>query len=100
MSLSLSYQPWPGGTMDRDHILDLVAEVRQHWERQGISFQGVLGTRADGEGWLLMSAPNREALVAVFHEFRIPYLVITEVWRLDQEQLAGCKADWAEAKIA
>jgi hypothetical protein len=34
-----------------------------------------------------MQAPSREALVRMFHENRIPYLSITEVWQISEQDL-------------
>ncbi len=86
--------------MTRDEILNLVSGICEECEGKEISCQGYLGTQGYGEGWLLMQAPSRDALIRLFHERRIPYLVITEVWKLDKDAFERTRANWEEVKVA
>jgi len=89
MPLFLTYHPWIGGTMGRDDVLDMVRAANEAWKNQGFSCCSYIGTPNDGEGWFILSAPNREALIRMFHENRIPYLAVTEVWQVGPEELSA-----------
>jgi hypothetical protein len=87
MPIFLTYHPWPGGTMSRDDMLEMVRGCYHDWQAQGIQWYSYAGTHENGEGWCLFSAPDRAALLRTFHEQRIPYLFVTEVWRLSEDDL-------------
>lgn len=87
MSLFLIHHPWPGDTMAREEMLDLVAADYESWQAQRITWVSYLGTPNNGEGWCLMQAPSRDALLRMFHENRIPYLSVTEVWQISERDL-------------
>lgn len=86
MPLFLTYHPWAGGTMSRDEVLKMVRAANEAWRSQGFSCYSYIGTPNDGEGWFVLSAPSREALIRMFHENRIPYLSVTEVWQVGPEE--------------
>lgn len=86
MPLFLTYHPWAGGTMGRDEVLKMVRAANEAWKNQGFSCYSYIGTPNDGEGWFVLSAPSREALIRMFHEHRIPYLSVTEVWQVGPEE--------------
>lgn len=87
MALFVIHHPWPGDTMAREEMLDLVAANYESWCAQRVYWRSYLGTPNNGEGWCLMQAPSRETLVRLFHESRIPYLSITEVWQISEQDL-------------
>lgn len=87
MPLFLTHHPWPGGMMDRDHMLNMVRLAYEDWQADGVHWHGYLGTRGNGEGWCMISAPSREALVRMFHKNQIPWLYATEVWQIGEQDL-------------
>jgi len=89
MPLFLTYHPWVGGTMGRDEVVDMVRAANEAWKSQGFSCYSYIGTPNDGEGWFVLSAPSREALIRMLHENGIPYLSVTEVWQMGPEDLGA-----------
>jgi hypothetical protein len=89
MPLFLTHHPWSGGTMGRDKVLKMVHAANEAWRAQGFSCYSYIGTPSDGEGWFVLQAPSREALIRMFHESEIPYLTVTEVWQVGLDDLGA-----------
>ncbi len=87
MPLYLTHHPWPGGTMSKEDALALMRATRATWQERAFRYLGYLGTPQNGEGWSLVSAPSREALAHLLITEHIPYLTITEVWQVAEEEL-------------
>lgn len=87
MPLFLTYHPWTSGTMDREQVESVIGGAYDAWQQKGITYRLYVGTADGSEGYSLISAPSRAALIQAFEESRIPYLTVSEAWQISEEDL-------------
>lgn len=87
MPLYLTYHPWSQGVVGPDQVVSLMCGAYEAWRSRGITYRVYIGTSGGSEGYSLVSAPSRSALIQAFEEYRVPYLTVCEAWEVSAEDL-------------
>lgn len=87
MSLYMVYCSWPGETMNHRQIRQMMVRSAAELASRQIACQEYWGTHENGEGWMTLSAPNRDALVRALCDLDVPFLCVTQVWHVAADDL-------------